>query len=359
MLSAAQISFFQDPQQRAPAELLRAWPTLVNVAEAAAAAGVRVTVLQASAHVQTISRNGVDYHFLPRPASRVGQLKLDVMHVQGFGFAREVLALAALAPGLPIVLQDHADRPPRRPWRWPLWRRAFGATRGVMFCAADQAQPFRRRGLLPGGTRVYEVAESSCRFRPLDREAARRSTGLVGDPALLWVGHLNANKDPLTVLEGISRAARQLPGLRLCCCFASAPLMAAVRARIEGDPWLAGRVQLLGAVPHETIERLMNAADFLVQGSHRESSGYALIEALACGLPPLVTGIPSFRALTGGTTGRLWRCGDAQGLADALIDLAARPQAPLRAAARARFDQALSLPALGGRLRAVYQDLLT
>ena len=32
-----------------------------------------------------------------------------------------------------------------------------------------------------------------------------------GDPALLWVGNLDANKDPLTVLRGVSMAARELP----------------------------------------------------------------------------------------------------------------------------------------------------
>ena len=43
----------------------------------------------------------------------------------------------------------------------------------------------------------------------------------------------------------------------------------------------------------------MQAADLFVLGSHREGSGYSLIEALACGLPPVVTDIHAFRTLTG------------------------------------------------------------
>ena len=37
----------------------------------------------------------------------------DIFHVQGLAFARDVLSLSSLAPGVPIILQDHADKPPR------------------------------------------------------------------------------------------------------------------------------------------------------------------------------------------------------------------------------------------------------
>jgi glycosyltransferase involved in cell wall biosynthesis len=366
MVAVAQISFYSDPQGRAPSRLLQDWSTLAIVAEAAARGGARVSVIQASEHREHRRAGGVDYHFLPcdrEPAllrDLLGQLQPDVLHVQGLGFAREVLGLAALAPGRPIVLQDHADRPPPRPWRWPLWRRGLSAARGLMFCAREQAGPFRRRGLIRGGTRIYELPESSSRFEPRDQAEARRATGLSGDPCLLWVGHLDRNKDPLAVLDGLALAAPSLPGLELWCCFGHAPLLGEVRARIAGDPRLAERVHLLGTVPHARIELLMAAADFLVQGSHREGSGYSLLEALACGLPPLVTDIPSFRVLTGGgAAGRLWSPGRPASLAEALLRLNAEPPARRRAAARACFEAQSSLDALGRKLVAAYTDLLT
>src|SRR4029077_13043882 len=46
-LHVAQIGFFLDPQGRAPAQLLEAWATLVDVAEAAARPGTRVSVVPA------------------------------------------------------------------------------------------------------------------------------------------------------------------------------------------------------------------------------------------------------------------------------------------------------------------------
>lgn len=357
-----QVGFHVDPRGREPAQLLEDWPTLVDVAEAAQAGGMRVTVVQACSRTQTVSRNGVRYAFFADGSdgpALIRGLAPDVVHVHGLGFPREVLRLAAQLPAVPILLQDHASRPPRL-WRRRLHRRAFAAASGVAFCSQPQSRPFEQARLIAGRTSIHAIAESTSRFLPGDRSAARARTGLEGDPCLLWVGHLSANKDPLTVLEGVSRAVRALPAVSLWCCFGEAPLARAVTMRIERDERLRGRVHLLGRRPHGEIESLMRAADVFVSGSHREGSGYALIEALACGLPPLVTDIPSFRALTGeGAVGRLWRRGDAQSLTDGLLGIASQSSPGLRAGVRAHFERELSLPALGSRLAQTYRDLIT
>ncbi len=367
-LHVAQIGFFRDPQERAPAQLLEAWATLVDVAEAAARPGTRVSVVQASSSEEQLERNGVRYHFLrfgeePQGirvaplAQLLRALSPQVWHVHGLGFPRQLLSLRALVPEMPIVVQDHASRPPRL-WRRATWRRGLAAAGGVAFCSAEQAKPFVRAGVLGAQTPVYEIPESTSRFTPGERETARRTTGVAGDPAILWVGHLDANKDPLTVLDGISAAARVLPGLRLYCCFGVAPLLARVEGRIAADPLLRERVQLLGRVAHEQIEQLMRAADMFVLGSHREGSGYSLIEALACGLPPVVTDIPSFRALTGaGAVGSLWPCGDSQALSKALQAVAARADANTRSAVRGHFERELSFSALGAKLLRMYREV--
>lgn len=370
-MHVVQIDPVLDTQGRLPAQLLRDWWTVAHCATAAAGAGARVSVLQASTRPDRHTQAGADYHFLPladpqgRPdaafTALLQRLRPDVIHLHGLGFTREVAWLRALAPQAPLLLQDHAARPPRRPWTWWRWRRALARARGLMFCALDQARPFARHGLLQSHTRLYEVPEASSDFEPLPTAVARPLSGLAGAPALLWVGHLDANKDPLAVLDGVALAARALPGLQLWMCFGSAPLGDAVRARLR-DPGLAGRVHLLGAVPHAQVRLLMSAADFLVQGSHREGSGYSVIEALACGLAPVVTDIPSFRSLLGPLpalqAGALWPVGQAQALADALVCLASQPADLRRAQVRARFDAHCSLPALGRSLVAAYADAL-
>ena len=369
-MHVAQISFFVDPQRRAPESLLRDWFPLVDVAAAVAAAGERITVIQASTVTGTIEKSGATFHFVAPEGAGVPltrsstfrallrELAPDVLHVHGLGFPQDVRELHELVPSTPILLQDHADRVPRI-WRRAGWRRGAAAASGMSFCAQAQAEPFRRARLLPANLKVFEIPELTSSFTPGDSADARAATGLHGDPTVLWVGHLDANKDPLTVLEGVSGAARELPNLQLWCCYGTSPLLSAVKTRIEHDAMLRDRVHLLGRVPHKNVEELMRAADLFVLGSHREGGSSALVEAMATGLTPVVTDIPSSRALTGnGAVGALWPCGDSRGLEAALVQSAAMRGPASRARVRAYFDRQISGPALGRRLTAAYAQLL-
>jgi len=368
-MNALQISFFPDSRRRAREQLLSDWPSLVDIAESAAATGAQIAVIQASHVPGHIERNGINYFFMapqatqslarkPEFIARLTDLSPQVIHVHGLGFARDVVALREVAPRTPMLLQDHADRPPRI-WRRARWRRGVAAASGISFCARAQAAEFSRRGLLPSHVELFEIPESTSRFTPGDQSTARAATRLAGDPCVLWVGHLDRNKDPLTVLAGVAAALDELPRLQLWCCFGSAPLFDEVRACIDADARLRERVHLLGRVPHHKIQTLMRAADLFVLGSHREGSSFSLIEALATGLTPVVTDIPSLRALTGdGSVGELWRCGDAQSLRAALIRAAAQTGDAERARTRQHFDANLSHAAVGRRFVAAYESLI-
>jgi hypothetical protein len=56
--------------------------------------------------------------------------------------------------------------------------------------------------------------------------------------------------------------------------------------------------------------------------------------------------------------GRLWPCGDPEALAAALRAVAALPRDELRRAVRSHFERELSPAALGGKLAAMYRDVL-
>jgi glycosyltransferase involved in cell wall biosynthesis len=200
--------------------------------------------------------------------------------------------------------------------------------------------------------------EASTNIRPTGREVARSSSGLRGSPAILWVGRLNANKDPLTLLEGFERALGTLQAATLTMIYSEDDLLDAVKERVRRSPSLADRVRLIGAVPHDQMTTFYSAADLFVVGSHHEGSGYALMEACACGAVPVVTGIPTFRILTGGSIGALWTPGDGADCARALADVGRRDLEVERARLADHFSAELSWDAVGRRAMEIYRQVL-
>ena len=237
------VNFVRPRDRPEPEALLERWPTLDQVARAVAETGAEVTLVQSfhrDAHWQA---DGIRYLFVAEPAfpgrasglaparrARRAAERGDVIHANGLDFPGHIRALCRT--GRPVLVQDHASRAARwgRLRHWGLERAA-----GLAFTDDGQADPLRAQGGIPVSLPIYSVPESSTRFRAGDREQARARTGFRGDPALLWVGRLDANKDPLPILTAVERAAAELPGIRLWCCYHEHPLLEEVKARIAGS----------------------------------------------------------------------------------------------------------------------------
>ena len=374
----AVVGMYLDRVARSPDALLA--EGMLNFGRAAAAAhraGARVTIVQAAWEDAEVQIEGVPCCFIREPGEpfirlpggrtfrrrprrlleRVAALAPDVIHFEGLLLPRELRALAAACPRIPIMAQDHGTKcPPGWRRRWYRW--GFAPLAAVAFTARSQAQPFVSAGILRPTLPIFEVVEISSHFTPGDQRAAQSATGLGGDPCLFWAGNLDANKDPLTVLAAVAQVTRELPGLQLHMCFRQGPLLDAVRKQVTANAALASRVQLLGEVSHADIELYYRAADFLVQASHAEGSGGALIDALACGTTPLVTDIPSFRRITGdGACGALVPLDDPAAFAATLRDWCRRDRPTLRRRAREHFERDLSFDAIGRQLVAAYEAL--
>lgn len=349
-------SFHRDPAGRPAQELLQAWPTLVAVARAAQDQNHQVIVVQAHHLDERVNVQDIEVIFTRDVATEVRRSAADVVHVHGLGFPVDTRALCSKLNGTPVLVQDHGGGAPGH-LRRPLLRWGLNRVRGAAFTATEQAA--RYATMLPRNVRVFEVLESSSHFTPGPMAEAREATGLHGNPCLLWVGRLNHNKDPLTTLRAMRRAAEALPELQLFCCFGESDLLPRVCTVVDTDPVLRSRVHLLGRVTHERVQQLCRAADFFVASSRSEGSGYALLEAVSCGLTPIVTDIPSFRAMTrGGALGALFPAGDADAMAAQIVRLAAQPRDDLRARALAHFQEHLSFDVVGRQLRSAYQALL-
>ena len=157
------------------------------------------------------------------------------------------------------------------------------------------------------------------RFRPMDRQAARRRIGVDGR-VLLSVGHLIELKGHDLVIDALA----SLPGWTLLI-VGEGPLRDRLRKRAAAAG-CADRVRLIGAVPQEELVDYYNAADIFVLASSREGMANVLLEAAACGTPILATRVEgSAEVVREPEMGRLLPERSPEAIAAGVRDFEARP----------------------------------
>ena len=295
----------------------------------------------------------------PRALFRqLAELQPDVVHVNGLIFPAQIRSLRWRLPATTaLVVQHHGEQLTHRYVRFTP-RATLHEVDGFMFTAAGIADEWRAAGRIAWHQPIFEVVEASSTFAPLRHMEARRSVGVYGNPAVLWVGRLHARKAPLLALEAFDRARASLSDPQLFMVYGSADLLPDIQAFCAQRPALAKRVHLIGQVRHPDLPRWYSAADVFITSSPAEGSNFALIESLACGLLPVCSDIPAHRAITGGEkAGVLFPSGHAALGAHALVRAATRAAlegADGRWQRRAHFNRVLSWPAIAREARRAY-----
>jgi glycosyltransferase-like protein len=186
------------------------------------------------------------------------------------------------------------------------------------------------------------------RYRPArdaaERAAARTAAGLDGRLAILTVGGIEPRKGSLTLLEAFAAARGPLADRRPVLVVAGGATLFDYRDEIDrfharaAELGLNGDLRVLGPVEDAELEGLYRAADVFALPSTKEGYGLAVLEALAAGLPAVVSDLDVFRGFLGdGASALLAPAGDAAALADALVRVAREPALAerLRAGGRA------------------------
>jgi len=289
-------------------------------------------------------------------ARRLEDLGTGVLHVHGPRWLLHAAAAARRA-GVPVVATVHLPvrnlLRPDRPWaaarlaayrwvrrrlgrRWVDWTVFVAERTRREYLAAGLADP-RRSSLIPNGVDLE-------RFRGDAGGAAVRAA--LATPAeatvAVWVGRLEPSKGGDVLLAAAARLRSPVEIWIVGDGSARATLerqAAAVPAPV--------RVRFLGA--RDDVAGVLAAADLFVLPSRVEALPMALLEALAAGLPAVVSDVGDCAAAVGeGNAGLVVPPGDPDALA-AAIDRLVR-EVPLRrtlaASARARaavYDVAITV----------------
>jgi glycosyltransferase involved in cell wall biosynthesis len=272
------------------------------------------------------------------------------VHVHGTGFVRTLAALGSALPRTTTIVVQHHGEPPG-PWHNRIRHRALrGRVDGWLFTGADhgQADPFRTAGVIRRDALVSEVLEAGSLL-----SQSARPVGLVGDPAVLWVGRLIESKDPLTAIHAFGLAADRVAGAHLHLLATDRTLEASVRASIASLGAASSHVHVWDPVDHAAMPGWYAGADVLLSTSRLEGSNYSLIEAMTEGCTPVVTDLPSHRSIVGAMA-PMFAPGDARGAAELLVRTALTD----RQAVRAWAGEHLSWAAVVEQLVGIYQEVL-
>jgi glycosyltransferase involved in cell wall biosynthesis len=265
----------------------------------------------------------------------------DVVHVHGD------MAAMLVAPGLrgqPLVITTHGLHRLRRSTGLAgrLVRRRLRAAvtaSAVTICIARDERDDLAAALPPSLHSRLVVVPNGVPVAAADPERrlrARESVGLAdGEVAALFVGQLEQRKDPLGAIAAVE-AARERGAELVLIVAGGGPLEREVAGH-EGPA-----VRALGH--REDLESLYAAADLFLLPSHREGMSFALLEAMAHGLAPVVAD-GTGNAETVGAAGVVFPAGEVEAMSARLADLAADAEARSRlgAAARERIAGELSL----------------
>ncbi len=178
-------------------------------------------------------------------------------------------------------------------WRDEAEAEIIGCSDAICVSCPEEERQFRRLYGDPAGRiEVVPPAVEHAFFAPGDRLGARRAVGLPTDrPIVLFVGRIQPLKAPDVAVQAMAG----VPGALLVVVGgASGPEGADEMARLQA---LVDRLDLRRDVlfvpprPHHILSSYYRAADVVVVPSRSESFGLVALEAAACGVPVVASGV--------------------------------------------------------------------
>lgn len=207
---------------------------------------------------------------------------------------------------------------------------------------------------------VYNGVDTN-RFRPPDataRSEARARFGLQPEDFVLGMtGRITENKGQQRVCEVLLASRKRYPQLRLLIA-GSGPDEARLRDWCDHND-LMDRVRFAGF--QADVLPVLHALDAYVMASEEEGLGIALLEAMATGLPCLVSNFSAAREIvTVGESALLFERASVTSLAEAIADCVESPHKRLDwgACARERVLKDFTLDQTVAEFAAVYRSLV-
>lgn len=248
----------------------------------------------------------------------IKEIQPDLIHA---GPIQTCAFLAAQAGFSPLVsmswgsdLLMDADRDEQMTW---ITHYALDRTQvlvGDCQAVSMKAQTF---GFPPENIKLFPWGIDLTAFQPGGDSTLRTALGWQDNPVLLSLRAWEPIYGVDVLIKGFAKAVQKDPDLRLLL-LGGGSLDSQIRNLIttyELEPYL----HLAGHIPNQDLVQYYQAADIYLSSSFSDGSSVSLMEALACGLPAVVSDIPgNLEWITPGEQGWLFQTGLAESMADTI-----------------------------------------
>jgi sugar transferase (PEP-CTERM/EpsH1 system associated) len=297
-----------------------------------------------------------------RLARIMREYRPHIVHSRNWG-ALEAVVAAKLAGVPTIIHSEHGyevDMFAGLPLRRRVFRNVAYTMADAVFAVTRELRNFhaRQAWVQPERIAVLYNGVDTQRFAPCsnDRLAMRVQLGFPQDSFVVGsVGRLVTIKDHQTLLKAAAMLVESGIDVRVLL-VGSGP----EREKLQNlaSATLEGRVHFAG--DSDRVPEMLNAMDAFVLPSLGEGMSNTLLEAMACGLPVIVTNVGGNpEIIEDGRTGWLFTPGDAKGLAAKLKALVNNPVLlrEISAAARTHTVERFSLQGMMRNYATFYLDL--
>jgi glycosyltransferase involved in cell wall biosynthesis len=310
------------------------------------ASGATLHVLQA--------HGNYDPRILVQLLRTVGQVQPDLIQV--WVLQMEVLgAVAARLKRVPWILGERCAEdayPPTVKHRLRTWL-ATGAAAVISNSAGGDRYWRERldrrvpRYIIPNALPLIDIDDAAA--------AGPETTGVAENAKIvLFAGRLIAQKDPETLVQALVPVLARPDVVAVIA--GEGPLRERVSTLVN-NLRLEDRVLLPGFIGD--IWAWMKRADVFVSPTLFEGHPNAVLEAMACGCPLVVSDIPPHREFLDEESARLVPPGDSTRLGEAILEVLTNPDAATRRADRAsRIVRKWSLEAIARQYDQAYRELL-
>jgi L-malate glycosyltransferase len=253
----------------------------------------------------------------------------DIVHAGPIQTAAFLSALSGYRPLVSMSWGSDLLRDAKKN-RWYRWITRFtlrsstvlvGDCQAVRDCAVSFGLPAEKVFTFPWGIDLDRFApanEGTAEELLADSPSLRDRLGWQDNFVVLSLRSWEPVYGIDVLLRGFARAAQETPQLRLLL-MGGGSLAPMVHQLIQQYD-LADRVHLGGQMSQNDLPRFYHAADLYVSASHSDGSSVSLMEALGCGLPVLISDIPSNREwVIDGEQGWLFADGDDIDLGNKLL----------------------------------------